>query len=186
MRLHSTLKKTVLTSLLIFSGLSISGCNDKTAQLPEKEQQFIKIVSNYSSEFSKTENEIKQDKLRQGRLTDIDKAFTSGEVSNWVGTIESIQTDSSGYAYISVKLADNIHLKTWNNSFSDIGFKTIIKENTPLYSSLAELEEGKRITFSGSFFPDTTDRFKEASMTINGSMTDPEFIFKFTSISLKN
>jgi hypothetical protein len=38
------------------------------------------------------------------------------------------------------------------------------------------------VSFSGQFFSDTTDCVKESSLTLKGSLTQPEFIFRFSAI----
>jgi hypothetical protein len=41
---------------------------------------------------------------------------------------------------------------------------------------------GEAIVFSGFFLPDEEDCIKERSLTQQGSMTEPEFGFRFTRV----
>jgi hypothetical protein len=45
------------------------------------------------------------------------------------------------------------------------------------------MKPGQIATFSGSFVPDGENCIRESSMTLNGKLTDPEFIFRFSAIA---
>jgi hypothetical protein len=42
---------------------------------------------------------------------------------------------------------------------------------------------GDKARFSGEFFEDRDDCFKEGSLTFDGSLREPEFIFRFSDLS---
>jgi hypothetical protein len=42
---------------------------------------------------------------------------------------------------------------------------------------------GDMVRFSGGFFEDRDDCFREASVTFDGSLTKPEFIFRFSALA---
>jgi len=48
---------------------------------------------------------------------------------------------------------------------------------------VVSLSRDQHILFSGSFFPSDADCVQETSLTQEGSMTDPEFLFHFTDVS---
>ena len=98
-----------------------------------------------------------------------------------------MQTNSEGKAFIEIKLegAESIVIKTWNNSLSDLMDNTLIENGSGLYNTIADLSEGTEVVFSGTFIADDRDFIREGSMTERGSMTDPEFILKFSSIRKK-
>ncbi|MNF12751.1 hypothetical protein D3C80_2143530 [compost metagenome] len=60
---------------------------------------------------------------------------------------------------------------------------TLIDKGTPLYSALLTMSVGDAVTVSGGFLPSEEDGVKETSLTIRGSMSDPEFLFRFNDIS---
>jgi hypothetical protein len=62
---------------------------------------------------------------------------------------------------------------------------TLIPHGSALYDQVAKLAVGTTVIFSGIFGPGDRDYLEEMSMTEEGSMTDPEFLFKFTNISPK-
>jgi hypothetical protein len=45
------------------------------------------------------------------------------------------------------------------------------------------MSHGVKIQFSGQFLASDKDFFEEASLTIDGSMKDPEFLFRFNVVS---
>ena len=62
---------------------------------------------------------------------------------------------------------------------------TLIENGSDLYNSISDLSEGDRVVFSGTFIPDDSDFIREGSVTERGSMTDPEFILKFSDVRKK-
>ena len=46
-----------------------------------------------------------------------------------------------------------------------------------------DLKEGDRIRFSGTFFRDNEQGLQEKSLTFDGQMNTPNFVFRFSSIS---
>ncbi|MCL2459416.1 MAG: hypothetical protein FWF31_11385, partial [Desulfobulbus sp.] len=90
---------------------------------------------------------------------------------------------SDGKAYIKVQVNPDLTLSTWNNSLSDIEDKTMIVQGTNLFNSLSSMTKGQKIKFSGSFIKDQQDYYKERSMTIDGSMTDPDYVFRFSEVT---
>ena len=86
--------------------------------------------------------------------------------------------------YIEIDLhKSDFSIQTWNNELSDIGSNTLIKDGTKVYDQMIELKEGDRVTVSGSFLSGDSDHIAEQSMGESGSMTDPEFTIKISSIS---
>jgi hypothetical protein len=44
------------------------------------------------------------------------------------------------------------------------------------------MKEGDQVVFSGNCFSSTVDCAEEHSMSLEGSMTDPEFVFRFAEV----
>jgi predicted aspartyl protease len=95
-----------------------------------------------------------------------------------------METTSEGKGILAVKLLGpgNITVKTWNNGLSDIGSNTLIPHGSTLYNQVANLAKGDTVLFIGSFAQGAEDYILEPSLTEEGSMSSPEFIFTFTSI----
>ncbi|OTA15323.1 hypothetical protein Xvie_02820 [Xenorhabdus vietnamensis] len=154
----------------------------KAAALPEFQAQFIQVVSSFFDRYVQASNELQKSSLRVERKEQISKIFPGYSVTSWVGKIKELDTNSDGKAILSVQIASNITIQTWNNELSDIGNNTLIEKGTSVYKSLFPLKVGQKIEFSGSFFPSPEDSFKETSLTSDGSMKEPEFLFKFLSV----
>ena len=156
------------------------------SQIPEDQLKFVKVVTNSVSGFRGAKNELQQSILRDQRKEEISAALRRYTVNSWVGTINQLETNADGKAILSVRISPDITVKTWNNALSDINSKTLIEKNNPVYSSLLNLSNGQRVKFTGSFFPSETDFIEETSLTIDGSMRNPEFLFSFKSLTLIN
>lgn len=150
---------------------------------PDDQLRFIGVVTDYVSRFNTAKNELQQSVMRDQRKEKILSVLSSYSVSSWVGSINQLETNSEGKAILSIRISPYIEVKTWNNTLSDIASGTLIEKGTPVYDSLFNLSSGQLVKFSGSFFPSTTDFIEETSMTIDGSMMNPEFLFNFKSIT---
>lgn len=154
--------------------------------IPSDEQRFIDIVHKASSDYSNAENDMKKGGIRNDRSKAVCQAVSSPSVKNWVGTITELTTNGDGLGVLSVQLDENVTVTTWNNALSDTFDNTLIHQDSPVFKVLSELKEGSKIKFSGSFIRDDqgTDCYRESSMTMSGAMTDPEYIFRFSSVSV--
>ena len=155
------------------------------SQLPGDQTQFINIVESFYQPYKEAPNELKKSALRTDRKTALEKFTPNRTVNNWIGRIKEMTTNSSGDAHIALHLEGSkaIVIKTWNNSLSDLMDGTLIIHGSPLYNNLINLSKGDLVRFSGNFFHggNSLDFLRETSITEEGSMTEPDFIFKFTN-----
>ena len=154
-------------------------------QLPQIQRDFIEIISDSKNEYKTASNELKKSAIRSKRGNLI--SITLGNTRNfdgWIGVVTIMQTTSKGNAYFGIKIAGtDITIMTTNNEFSDIFDKTLINQSDPLYNIIAELKKGDKVIVSGLFMQsDNRDYISETSLTEKGSMTNPDFIAKFTKI----
>jgi hypothetical protein len=150
---------------------------------PKSQSAFVDIVEGYSSQFPAAKNELQESAMRDERRSSILRALGSDlSVDNWIGTITSLETNTEGKGIVSIKVSPNVVLKTWNNAISDIVHNTLIEKNSSSYNALLNLAAGDIVVFSGSFFSSDEDGIYETSVTISGSMQEPEFLFKFNKI----
>jgi hypothetical protein len=175
----------VVVAFVFMAGSIASNASKEDAKrgIPPEEARLCGAVDRGASAFQAAEhNEIREDASKEERRPQLENLI----VKDWVGTLSDISTTaSSGNAYISIALPCDVttHVKTWNNSLSDLGDKTMIAKGSALYSRLATLHQGQQVRFSADLVRDRTGGPREASMTVSGSMTDPEFIARFTSIT---
>jgi hypothetical protein len=152
-------------------------------QMPEDQLRFVRAVSEYASGFVGVRNELQQSTMRDQRKIVVSNVLGGYSVKSWVGTINQLETNSEGKAILSVRVSPDIEIKTSNNALSDIASNTLIEKGTPVHSSLFSLSKGQQVMFSGNFFSSDDDFIEETSMTIDGSMRNPEFLFKFRSVT---
>lgn len=150
--------------------------------IPRDQEQFINTVEKYVNGFREAKNELQQSALRDQRKNELAKLIRDRSASSWVGTISQLETNTEGKAILSIRVSPDIEIKTWNNALSDINSNTLIDKGSHLYNSLFDLSRGQQVEFSGSFFSSVTDHIEETSITIQGSMRNPEFLFKFQSV----
>ncbi|EEA96667.1 hypothetical protein PJE062_1505 [Pseudovibrio sp. JE062] len=150
--------------------------------IPAEQTQFVAAVQKATESYRAAKNELAQGGTRSKRKENVCAVLSSLEVQNWVGQLEQLTSNSDGLGVISVRLADGVTVKTWNNAFSDIGDNTLIEPSSALFSKVAELDKNQRIRFSGRFFSSDLDCIKEPSISLRGSMTDPEYIMRFYNV----
>ncbi|PQQ41458.1 zinc ribbon domain-containing protein [Photorhabdus luminescens] len=156
------------------------------ATIPSDQTKFVQIVSSFVDKYASAKNELQKSSLREQRRVALADAFTQNSVNSWIGTITELKTNNDGKAILSVKVSPNIELATWNNEFSDIRSDTLIEKDSTVYDELFSLSVGQKIEFSGYFFSSSIDFFEEKSLTTDGSMKNPEFLFKFFSVKTVN
>lgn len=154
----------------------------KAVNLPSAQVKLLAVVDEYANRFRTAKNELQESSLRTARGDAFFKLVGSDlGVENWIGKITDLGTDSQDKAYIRVSIAPNVELVTLNMSALDVQ-GTMISNGTELYSNLMGMTEGDPIKLSGSFIPNGREGFYEASLTINGAMTEPAFLFRFSRI----
>lgn len=152
---------------------------------PMLQELFVNAVADGTNAFrSAGSSEFAQGATRPARSTAI-CALGIGrnpQVHEWVGTVVRRTTNSEGRGVLHVRLSDTVTLKTWNNSLSDFRDRTLVEPGSPVFQAMSQLAEGTIVRFSGSFVPSPVDCVHESSLTLRGSMTSPEFIFRFDGL----
>jgi hypothetical protein len=151
--------------------------------LPGQQQAFINANIAAIPQFNSGKNEIQQEQARGRRREAIQSALNGdGRIEGWIGTVESISTTGDGNGIIKIRIHPSITVSTTNNELSNIGDNTLIEKSSPLFSILGNLSKKDTVKFSGTFIPDDRDCVQETSLTIRGSMTEPNFTFRFSGI----
>lgn len=159
--------------------------SQEMATLPDDQKAFIEAIQRAMGVYNAAPNELKKSAVRTSRGNDIKAALGhSRTIHGWVGKLAGMRTNSDGKAIIEIRLeGTNIKIMTWHSALSDLNNNTLITQENPLYSVIAGMDKGQQVLFSGSFIPsDGSDYVKECSLSEAGSMSDPEFVFRFESI----
>lgn len=159
-----------------------------TYQIPSEQKEFLNIVKKAQNSATGASNDMQ----RGGYLSTRSKELCgllrpiNFKVNNWVGTINDIDSNSDGKGVLSIKLAKDIFVQTWNNSFSDTlaNANSLLEPNSPIFNAAAQMAKGDRVKFSGNLVPEKTHCINEQSVTLKGKVSEPEFTFKFSNIQI--
>jgi hypothetical protein len=152
-------------------------------EMPKAEARLIQVISTSQRDARGTENDMQKGGVKNTRDKDICSVMTGLVVKDWIGTVKRIGANSDGKGTIELEIAKNIVLKTWNNGISDISDQTLIDPNSAVFKAASSLKPNQSVRFSGSFFAGNEgDCIEEASLTLDGKLREPEFIFRFAGI----
>lgn len=152
---------------------------------PEQQKRFIQIVEQSIKDSKSTANDMQKGGVKADRTDALCRLLKSKSVKDWVGKVQTVDSNGDGKGVLSIKLTREISVKTWNNALSDISDNTLITPRTPLFKAASNLKKGDYAKFSGKFIADSESCIEEASMGLRGGLEKPEFIFKFSDISLQ-
>jgi len=152
------------------------------AMAADAEAQILSIVSTFAQRYRDASNDMARGAERPARARELCRVATSLRAENWTGTVTTLSSSSGGQGVLAVSLDGQTTLKTFNNTFSDQQFGTLIAPGTDLWQHVVSLRTRQRIVFSGTFFQSREDCLVETSLTVSGAMTDPDFIFRFTDV----
>lgn len=152
-------------------------------EYPADQAAFVTGVDAARVAYEEGETELQRSKA----ISDRDKVLigTMGgpNMTNWVGVIDNVGANGEGKAHVTIKISDDIKVKTWNNAFSDMLDNTLIPETDPVYDALLTLKPGDKVTFSGAFVSSDGATLYATNMTDVFSALTPEFLFKFTAVA---
>lgn len=151
--------------------------------MPPAQARFMTAIEIARSRFRSAANEMAQGGVRATRRRDLCAALSGLTVTGWHATVQALSSNSEGKGVLAVRLAPKITLTTWNNALSDLADKTLIEPGTALFASASALRTGDRVLVSGQFVASDIDCVKEQSLSLRGSIAEPEFTFRFTSIT---
>lgn len=147
------------------------------------EGQFVAIIDQASAAYDSGSNDMAKGAARPARARSICNAATGVQASEWRGTVETLSSNNEGKGVLTVRLSPHATVSTTNNALSDsMGMHTLIDPSSDVFRAATALHEGQAVIFSGSFAQNDKDCFEEMSMTQEGSMHDPEFLFAFSSV----
>jgi hypothetical protein len=150
--------------------------------VPADEAEFIKILALARGNYENAKTDFAKGATRPQRAKAICAASKSTQAKSWKGKVVRLTTNGDGKGVFAVEIAPSVTLKTFSVQLADIGSNTLIEPNSKLFGALGELSIGDQVKFSGSFIASATDCFQETSLTMNGSLTSPEFVMRFVDV----
>jgi hypothetical protein len=113
--------------------------------MPEAEKLLIAAVEKARAAYAADANEMAQGAARPARAKEICAALKDLGVSNWLGEVETLSSNSDGLGVLSVRIANGISIKTWNNTISDVENRTLIDPETAVFKRAAILTKGQKV-----------------------------------------
>ena len=155
------------------------------ATIPEQQAAFIKTVESFYQPYQEAENELQASAQRAKRRAALAALLPDRAVQGWTGTLESLDTNAAGNAYITIRPdgTESITIATWHNALADAGTHSLIPSGSGLYNKLAEMRAGDRVVFRGTFAPGDEDHLAVSSVTEAESMTTPGFVMVFSDVT---
>ncbi len=155
----------------------------KPLVIPDLQQKFLTIVVNAQVKAKEASNDMQKGAAKSERDQGICSIIKVLQIDQWVGKITKIDANSDGKGVVSIEIAKDVYLKTWNNAISDFSNQTLIEPGSTLFNLVSNLKRGAMVKFSGQFFDGISGEcIQESSLTLDGKIIEPEFIFKFSSI----
>ncbi len=152
----------------------------------DAEQGLVSIVARYAEIYRSAQNDMLKGASRPARGKEICALMPRLSVTDWTGEIYGLSSNNDGKGVVTVRIGSDVYVKTWNNALSDLEDRTLIDPESGLFRAVSQLAKGRKVRFSGEFMRSAVDCLKEASLTVNGAMTEPEYIFRFSDIQPVN
>ena len=184
----------VFSALLIIGGLFASlswGQTQGRVRVPADQRALTDVLSKFNERAGDAPNDIQREKVD----AEFGRAFCAkrpkGDVSGWVGTIESID-DNNPSKGISLHLGINTQnlysgpfgVGLWVNNdygiygdaYAHNGPPQLIPVGSPLYNAVSTLREGDTVAFSGTVLQYSTEEacYKDSTVT--------SLIIRFSSV----
>jgi hypothetical protein len=150
--------------------------------LPADQVQFLGIVQAAQADYRAAANDMAKGGVRADRRGKLCALLKQPVVKDWVGTLDTQSSSNDGKGVLSVGIGKDVSLRTSNNSFSDTEVNTLIDPSSSVFKSAVALKRGDTVVVSGTFIGDKDDCIKESSLTLDGSLRQPAFFFRFSSI----
>jgi hypothetical protein len=150
---------------------------------PEQQKAFIAAVVDGQQAAKAAKNDMQKGGAKAKRDSTICAALSSLKVSDWTGTLETIDSNSDGKGVLTVKISKDVMVTTWNNAVSDFDDDTLLEPGTELFNKVSGFRKGIKVKFSGQFIRSDSDCIGEQSVTLDGKLEEPEFTFKFEDVS---
>jgi hypothetical protein len=155
---------------------------DALLKPPAEQIRFVQAIDKGRSTYKAGQNDLQRGAARPVRAREICAAVQSSGLKQWIGKISRLSTSSDGDGVLAVRIADDLTLTTMNNSLGDYSYGSLIKPSSPLYQKLLGMKIGETVRFDGQLYSSDTDCYRELSLTLGGSLEQPDFIVNFSRV----
>ena len=155
-----------------------------SSDMPKGQASLVAIVAAAQKDSEKIDNDMQRGGIKAKRDQALCQSVGSTAVTDWIGQVREIGANSDGKGVLAIAISKRITVKTWNNDFSDLMHHTLMQPGSPLFNTASGLKVGQKVKFSGTFFKGVSgDCLYESSLRLQSKVEDPEFIFRFSSIT---
>lgn len=143
--------------------------------MPATERAYVAAIEAARTGYEAAPNELKKSAVAADLQKKVMAAVPQGKAEGWVGRLDNMGTTGDGRAYVSIRIAEGMTVKTWSNGFSDSGDSTLISQGSRIYASLSDLAEGAPVRF-------TAQLMRTVDLTERGRVEEPDMLARFTKI----
>jgi hypothetical protein len=151
-----------------------------------QQESFVAAIEEGRTKIEDASTDLQESAALRDRDKALCSALSSYVATDWTGEVKNIGANGEGKAYITIEIAEDARVKTWNNAFSDSSDKTLIPESSPIFSQIVPLDKGDKVKFSAKFLRGRDTCLKQGNLTEYFYGRDPEFIVQFTKIEPSN
>ena len=137
-------------------------------QTSSQQKKFLDIIKKGQLNLKDVETDFQVGAVLSERDKELNNFMTSTSITNWIGTVKSVDSNSDGKGTLSIAFGkNNFYFRTWNNAFSDDlqaslgGRKTLIDPDSDLYSVMGTLRKKDKVKISGFLFIDASSSYLE-------------------------
>ena len=145
------------------------------ARAPQtRQKEAIAIIEKHRSLWEKAEeykNEFGTTQARTDRAKALCSILGDRRFDRWVGIVTEVSTSGTKEGMVTLQFG------------RDMFIRGQIDLEAGKLGDIWTYYSGDPVTITGSFFPDESDCFSEASFTAGGGMKEPEFRARVTSLS---
>jgi len=152
------------------------------AELAESQERFTAAAAQARDRYKTATDPTAKRDVRASRRDAVCQALGSLAVKGWVGTIDRVSSED-GKGMLKISLASGVRLKTWESVLADIGYDTLVDAKSSMFRTASSMREGERVEISGSFVKSELDCAKVANAAQDQAIVEPEYIFRFSSLS---
>jgi hypothetical protein len=163
---------------------------DSTAGMPPAEIAFVAAATGAAEAWVAAPNDLARVDMPAARAAALCRALPGLAATAWRGRVAQITPDGfpdfngKRTAHIVITLTSHLSVTTpaaplLNNP------NTMVEAGSALYATAATLPIGAPVVFSGTFFPDAATCLTITNLTLDGSMTHPNFKISLTALAAR-
>ena len=147
-----------------------------------QQESFVAAIEEGRTKIEDASTDLQESAALRDRDKTLCSVLSSYVATDWTGEVKKIGANGEGKAYITIEIAEDARVKTWNNAFSDSSDNTLIPDSSPIFSKIVPLDKGDKVKFSAKFLRGRDTCLKQGNLTEYFYGRDPEFIVQFTKI----